>query len=48
MAFTERRALSPLLAATAKLLAVFGLLFALGLSARFLISHLGVSSQPWR
>jgi 1,4-dihydroxy-2-naphthoate octaprenyltransferase len=40
---TEGRALNPLLAATAKLLAIFGLLFALGLSLRGLF---GLSSAP--
>lgn len=43
---TEGRALNPLLAATAKLLAVFGLLFALGLSLRGLLSHFGWASGP--
>lgn len=43
---TEGRALNPLLASTAKLLAVFGLLFAIGLSLRVTLSHLGlVGSQ---
>jgi len=40
---TEGRALNPLLAATAKLLAVFGVLFALGLCSRALLSQFGVS-----
>jgi 1,4-dihydroxy-2-naphthoate octaprenyltransferase len=43
---TEGRALNPLLAATAKLLAVFGALFALGLSLRGIGSHFGWSSAP--
>jgi len=43
---TEGRALNPLLAATAKLLAVYGALFALGLSARGLASHFGWASAP--
>jgi len=43
---TEGRALNPLLAATAKLLAVYGLLFALGLSLRGILSHLGSASTP--
>jgi 1,4-dihydroxy-2-naphthoate octaprenyltransferase len=43
---TEGRALNPLLAATAKLLAVFGLLFALGLSLRGLLAHFGWVSPP--
>jgi len=43
---TEGRALNPLLAATAKLLAVFGLLFALGLSLRGLLGHFGWASGP--
>jgi len=38
---TEGRALNPLLAATAKLLAVFGLLFALGLCMRAVLFHFG-------
>jgi 1,4-dihydroxy-2-naphthoate octaprenyltransferase len=43
---TEGRALNPLLAATAKLLAVFGLLFALGLSLRAVLAHFGWASAP--
>ena len=43
---TEGRALNPLLAATAKLLAVFGLLFALGLCLRSVLSQLGWVSRP--
>jgi 1,4-dihydroxy-2-naphthoate octaprenyltransferase len=43
---TEGRALNALLAATAKLLAVFGLLFALGLCLRGLLSHFGLASSP--
>ncbi len=43
---TEGRALNPLLAATAKLLAVFGLLFALGLCGRALLGHFGLASRP--
>jgi len=46
VAATEGRALNPLLAATAKLLAVYGLLFALGLSARSLASLVGLSGAP--
>jgi 1,4-dihydroxy-2-naphthoate polyprenyltransferase len=43
---TEGRALNPLLAATAKLLAVFGLLFALGLCLPGVLSHFGFASPP--
>jgi 1,4-dihydroxy-2-naphthoate octaprenyltransferase len=43
---TEGRALNPLLAATAKLLAVFGLLFALGLCLRSVLAHFGLASPP--
>ena len=43
---TEGRALNPLLAATAKLLAVFGLLFALGLCLRGVLVHFGWASAP--
>jgi 1,4-dihydroxy-2-naphthoate polyprenyltransferase len=43
---TEGRALNPLLAATAKLLAVYGLLFALGLSLRGIVSHFGSAAAP--
>jgi len=43
---TEGRALNPLLAATAKLLAIFGLLFALGLCLRGLLARFGVASAP--
>jgi len=43
---TEGRALNPLLAATAKLLAIFGLLFALGLSLRGILGSFGLSSAP--
>ncbi|HEY0467487.1 MAG TPA: 1,4-dihydroxy-2-naphthoate polyprenyltransferase [Polyangiaceae bacterium] len=43
---TEGRALNPLLAATAKLLAVFGLLFALGLSLRGVLAQFGLASRP--
>jgi len=43
---TEGRALNPLLAATAKLLAIFGLLLALGLSVRGVLAHLGLVSAP--
>ena len=43
---TEGRALNPLLAATAKLLLIFGLLFALGLAARSLRAHSGLWSAP--
>jgi 1,4-dihydroxy-2-naphthoate octaprenyltransferase len=42
----EGRALNPLLAATAKLLLIFGLLFALGLSARGVLVHFGLSGVP--
>ncbi|HKO52716.1 MAG TPA: 1,4-dihydroxy-2-naphthoate polyprenyltransferase [Polyangiaceae bacterium] len=41
---SEGRALNPLLAATAKLLAVFGILFALGLSLRGMLSYFGLAS----
>lgn len=44
VASTEGRALNPLLAATAKLLMIFGLLFALGLAARGVLTHLGLGS----
>jgi len=43
---TEGRALNPLLAATAKLLAVFGLLFALGLALRGGLAHFGWAAAP--
>jgi 1,4-dihydroxy-2-naphthoate octaprenyltransferase len=43
---TEGRALNPLLAATAKLLAIFGVLFALGLSLRGIVSRFGWASAP--
>jgi len=43
---SEGRALNPLLAATAKLLAVFGLLFALGLALRGMLAHFGWASAP--
>lgn len=43
---TEGRALNPLLAATAKLLAVYGVLFALGLSLRAIVTHFGGASAP--
>ncbi|MEI9950767.1 MAG: 1,4-dihydroxy-2-naphthoate polyprenyltransferase [Pseudomonadota bacterium] len=43
---TEGRALNPLLAATAKLLAVFGILFALGLCLRAALAHFGLASRP--
>jgi len=43
---TEGRPLNPLLAATAKLLAVFGVLFALGLSLRDVLAHFGLVSPP--
>jgi len=43
---TEGRELNPLLAATAKLLAVFGLLFALGLSLRGVLVHFGLVGVP--
>ena len=43
---TEGRALNALLAATAKLLAVFGLLFALGLSLPGALAHFGWVSRP--
>ncbi|HWZ91685.1 MAG TPA: 1,4-dihydroxy-2-naphthoate polyprenyltransferase [Polyangiaceae bacterium] len=46
VASQEGRALNPLLAATAKLLLIFGLLFAIGLSARGWLSHFGLSSSP--
>jgi 1,4-dihydroxy-2-naphthoate octaprenyltransferase len=44
VAATEGRALNPLLAATAKLLLLFGVLFALGLSARGWLAQLGLAS----
>ncbi|HEY4105653.1 MAG TPA: 1,4-dihydroxy-2-naphthoate polyprenyltransferase [Polyangiaceae bacterium] len=40
------RALNPLLAATAKLLLIYGVLFALGLSARAVLAHLGLTGAP--
>jgi 1,4-dihydroxy-2-naphthoate polyprenyltransferase len=40
----EGRALNPLLAATAKLLAVFGLLFGLGLGLHGVLAHFGLAS----
>jgi 1,4-dihydroxy-2-naphthoate octaprenyltransferase len=40
------RALNPLLAATAKLLLIYGLLFALGLSARAVLSNFGSAGAP--
>ncbi|HYQ05276.1 MAG TPA: 1,4-dihydroxy-2-naphthoate polyprenyltransferase [Polyangiaceae bacterium] len=43
---TEGRALNPLLAATAKLLAVYGILFALGLSMRSIGAHFGLVGAP--
>jgi len=43
---TEGRALNPLLAATAKLLAVFGTLLALGLSLRVALVHFGLVNGP--
>jgi len=43
---TEGRALNPLLAATAKLLALFGVLLALGLCLRGMLSHFGLASPP--
>jgi 1,4-dihydroxy-2-naphthoate octaprenyltransferase len=43
---TEGRALNPLLAATAKLLAIFGILFALGLGWRGALSNFGLASRP--
>jgi len=43
---TEGRALNPLLAATAKLLAVFGLLFAIGLCLPDLLAQFGWASRP--
>jgi len=46
VATSEGRALNPLLAATARLLAVFGLLFSLGLSLRGALSHFGLASTP--
>jgi 1,4-dihydroxy-2-naphthoate octaprenyltransferase len=42
----EGRALNPLLAATAKLLLIFGLLFALGLSGRSLSAQFGFAGAP--
>jgi 1,4-dihydroxy-2-naphthoate octaprenyltransferase len=46
VASTEGRALNPLLAATAKLLMIFGILFALGLSLRGLLTHFGLAVSP--
>jgi 1,4-dihydroxy-2-naphthoate octaprenyltransferase len=42
----EGRALNPLLAATAKLLLIFGVLFAVGLSARSWLTHFGLHGSP--
>jgi 1,4-dihydroxy-2-naphthoate polyprenyltransferase len=46
VASEEGRALNALLAATAKLLLIFGLLFALGLSARSWLTHFGLTGSP--
>lgn len=46
VANTEGRALNPLLAATAKLLMIFGILFALGLSLPGLLAHFGLAVWP--
>jgi 1,4-dihydroxy-2-naphthoate polyprenyltransferase len=46
VATTEGRALNALLAATAKLLLVFGVLFAIGLAFRGISSHFGFASAP--
>ena len=46
VASTEGRALNALLAATAKLLLIFGVLFALGLSLRGMLVHFGLSGPP--
>jgi 1,4-dihydroxy-2-naphthoate octaprenyltransferase len=46
VASTEGRALNAQLAATAKLLMIFGLLFALGLAAQSIRTHLGMWSPP--
>lgn len=43
---SEGRALNPLLAATAKLLMIFGLLFSLGLALRPLLAHFGPGGAP--
>ena len=43
---TEGRALNALLAATAKLLLIFGVLFAMGLALPAALSHLGTTSPP--
>jgi 1,4-dihydroxy-2-naphthoate polyprenyltransferase len=46
VASEEGRALNPLLAATAKLLLIFGLLFAIGLSVRSWLAHFGLTGAP--
>jgi len=46
VATSEGRALNPLLAATAKLLLVFGVLFALGLSARRFLPQFSLGTLP--
>jgi 1,4-dihydroxy-2-naphthoate polyprenyltransferase len=46
VATEEGRALNPLLAATAKLLLIFGVLFAVGLSARSGLAHFGLAGSP--
>jgi 1,4-dihydroxy-2-naphthoate octaprenyltransferase len=46
VASEEGRALNPLLAATAKLLLIFGVLFAIGLSAKSWLAHLGLIRSP--
>ena len=46
VASEEGRALNPLLAATAKLLLIFGVLFAIGLSARSWLAHFGLTGAP--
>ena len=46
VASEEGRALNPLLAATAKLLLIFGVLFAIGLSIRSWLAHFGLAGAP--
>jgi 1,4-dihydroxy-2-naphthoate octaprenyltransferase len=46
VATTEGRALNPLLAATAKLLLIFGVLLAVGLSLHAWLWRLGLASPP--
>jgi 1,4-dihydroxy-2-naphthoate octaprenyltransferase len=46
VATSEGRALNPLLAATAKLLLVFGVLFAIGLAFRGWLAYFGLAGRP--